>query len=62
MQHKVAAAADLLKRTVADGGSIYVCGSVQGMAPEVHQALAVILGDAQLEHMAEAGRYRRDIY
>lgn len=62
VQHKVAAAADLLKRTVADGGSIYVCGSVQGMAPEVHQALAVILGDAQLEHMAEAGRYRRDIY
>lgn len=62
VQDKVEAAADLLRAAVTANASIFVCGSVQGMAPAVHQALCAILGDTVLEDMAEQGRYRRDIY
>ena len=62
VQDKVAAAGDGLRVLVDTGASIYVCGSVRGMAPDVHQALAQALGAEALEAMAETGRYRRDIY
>ena len=62
MQDAVVAAADDIAAAVAGGAAIYVCGSVAGMAPAVHAALAAILGDERLEAMLADGRYRRDIY
>jgi sulfite reductase (NADPH) flavoprotein alpha-component len=39
-----------------------VCGSLQGMAGGVHDALADILGEDLLEQLTADGRYRRDVY
>ncbi|WP_229519428.1 sulfite reductase subunit alpha [Massilia rhizosphaerae] len=47
---------------VERGAAIYVCGSLQGMAGGVHEALAAILGEQALERLANEGRYRRDVY
>jgi sulfite reductase (NADPH) flavoprotein alpha-component len=44
------------------GAAIYVCGSVRGMAPGVHDSLATILGEDRLEFLARNGRYVRDVY
>lgn len=50
------------------GAAIYVCGSLQGMAPAVHAALVETLGtpghdgNAVLDTLTETGRYRRDVY
>lgn len=54
--------ADRVKAWVAEGAAIYVCGSLKGMAPAVHQALTDILGADSLEAIAQDGRYRRDVY
>lgn len=62
VQDAVAADAPAIAHAVAAGAAIYVCGSVQGMAPAVHAALATILDDATVEAMLADGRYRRDIY
>jgi sulfite reductase (NADPH) flavoprotein alpha-component len=47
---------------IARGAAIYVCGSLQGMAGGVHEALAGILGEDVLELLVADGRYRRDVY
>ncbi|WP_260928942.1 sulfite reductase flavoprotein subunit alpha [Novosphingobium sp. 9] len=62
VQDLIPPAADLLREVAEGGGSILVCGSLLGMAPAVDAALREVLGDAQLEAMAERGRYLRDIY
>lgn len=62
VQDKVRAAADELRAWVAADAAIYVCGSLEGMAAGVAQALTAILGAETLEAMAEQGRYRRDVY
>jgi len=62
VQDAIAADAAGIRRAIEDGAAIYVCGSVQGMAPGVHAALAAILGELVLEEMLGDGRYRRDIY
>ena len=62
VQDALATHADVVRGAVAGGGAIYVCGSIAGMAPAVHAALAAILGDQLLETMLADGRYRRDIY
>jgi len=54
--------ADDVRRWVADGAAIYICGSLQGMAPGVDAALTQVLGDDTLETLAATGRYRRDVY
>jgi sulfite reductase (NADPH) flavoprotein alpha-component len=54
--------ADEVRRYVNDGASIYVCGSLAGMAPGVDAALRSILGEAPVEELAAKGRYRRDVY
>ena len=51
-----------LRDWVARGAAVYVCGSLQGMAGGVHEALAAILGAPQLDALAAEGRYRRDVY
>ncbi len=54
--------ADELKRWVADGACVYVCGSLQGMAAGVDAALNGVLGEALVQQLIEDGRYRRDVY
>lgn len=44
------------------GAVIYVCGSIQGMASDVDQALNDILGEDTVEQLRQDGRYRRDVY
>jgi sulfite reductase (NADPH) flavoprotein alpha-component len=62
VQDRLRVAADAVRRYVADGASIYVCGSLAGMAPGVDAALRGILGDRGVDDLAAAGRYRRDVY
>ncbi|TCV95664.1 sulfite reductase (NADPH) flavoprotein alpha-component [Luteibacter rhizovicinus] len=62
VQDALCAAGDDLRRWVADGASVYVCGSLAGMAPGVDTALRSVLGDVRVEELAAAGRYRRDVY
>lgn len=62
VQHRLLAAAESLREWVEAGASIYVCGSLAGMAPGVDGALRQVLGDAAVEDMLTEGRYRRDVY
>jgi sulfite reductase (NADPH) flavoprotein alpha-component len=67
VQHALREAAAEVRAWVAGGqgrpgAAVYVCGSLQGMAGEVEQALREILGEAGLRALADAGRYRRDVY
>ena len=62
VQDRLHARADLLRQWVDDGATIHVCGSLQGMAGAVDDALAAILGRRALERLMEIGRYRRDVY
>ncbi|NRR32854.1 flavodoxin domain-containing protein [Oxalobacteraceae bacterium] len=61
-QHRLAEQAELLRAWVAQGAAVYICGSLDGMAAGVDQALEAALGRAALDALAEAGRYRRDVY
>ncbi|HEY4583339.1 MAG TPA: sulfite reductase flavoprotein subunit alpha [Lysobacter sp.] len=54
--------ADRLRRWVEDGAAIYVCGSLDGMAPGVDAVLRETLGDAHVDALLADGRYRRDVY
>ncbi|WP_284197755.1 diflavin oxidoreductase [Chitinimonas prasina] len=47
---------------VERGAALYICGSAAGMAPTVHAVLTELLGEAALASLAQAGRYRRDVY
>ncbi|AZS20255.1 MULTISPECIES: sulfite reductase flavoprotein subunit alpha [unclassified Caulobacter] len=62
VQHRLRESADILRRWVANGAAIYVCGSLEGMSREVHSALVQILGAEGLERLTDQGRYRRDVY
>lgn len=44
------------------GAILYVCGSIDGMASGVDQALIEILGEEQVDELRQQGRYRRDVY
>lgn len=54
--------ADRLAEWLARDAAVYVCGSLQGMAPAVHARLEAVAGRDLLERMATDGRYRRDVY
>jgi sulfite reductase (NADPH) flavoprotein alpha-component len=62
VQQRVREAAAALREWVAAGACIYVCGSLQGMAPAVDAELRAALGAATVDALAEQGRYRRDVY
>lgn len=62
VQHRLRQSAVELRRWMDEGASIYVCGSLEGMAPAVTAALNDILGIAAVEQLIEDGRYRRDVY
>jgi sulfite reductase (NADPH) flavoprotein alpha-component len=54
--------ADAVRDWAGRGAAMYVCGSLQGMAGGVHEALGAILGEDALEQLGADGRYRRDVY
>lgn len=62
VQHCLLAQQTQLQQWIAQGASIYVCGSIEGMAPAVDAVLNQILGEACVEQLAAEGRYRRDVY
>ena len=62
VQDRLRESADVLRRWLADGAAIYVCGSLQGMAAGVDQVLHEVLGSEAVERLIEQGRYRRDVY
>lgn len=62
VQDRIRECAEDIRRWVDADAAIYVCGSLQGMAPGVHAALGEVLGAALLETLATTGRYRRDVY
>lgn len=62
VQDRLREQADELKRWLADGAVIYICGSLQGMASGVDAVLNEVLGAVEVERLIEAGRYKRDVY
>lgn len=62
VQHRLAECAAELRQWVDEGAHIYVCGSLEGMAPGVHAALLDALGADALKTLTTDGRYRRDVY
>lgn len=62
VQDLLCVAEQSLRDWVNNGAAIYVCGSRQGMAGGVQQALTAILGEQALQQLAEQGRYCRDVY
>ncbi|AYX95708.1 PepSY domain-containing protein [Acinetobacter baumannii] len=60
---------DIIRQNAAElvnwierGAVLYVCGSIEGMASGVDQALIHILGEEQVDELRQQGRYRRDVY
>lgn len=62
VHHKLREQADELKTWVNNGAVIYVCGSIDGMASDVDQALIDILGESTVDQLRQDSRYRRDVY
>lgn len=62
VQQRLDACSDDIRAWIDRGAAIFICGSLDGMAPAVDPVLRGILGDGMLETLAEEGRYRRDIY
>lgn len=62
VQHRLLEASDAVREWIASGASLYVCGSLQGMAQGVDEALACILGTDGLAALRHDNRYRRDVY
>ncbi|KAF1048948.1 MAG: Sulfite reductase [NADPH] flavoprotein alpha-component [Xylophilus sp.] len=56
------AAGTLRDWVVQRGAAIYVCGSLQGMAQGVDDALRAALGEERMAMLTRSGRYRRDVY
>lgn len=62
VQHILAEQAARLRQWVEQGAAIYVCGSLQGMAQGVDEALRQALGAERVDALRAEGRYRRDVY
>jgi sulfite reductase (NADPH) flavoprotein alpha-component len=62
VQHRLAECAAELRTWIDDGAHVYVCGSLEGMAPGIHAVLVETLGAGAVERLTAEGRYRRDVY
>ena len=62
VQDRLRESAETLREWLARGASLYVCGSLDGMAGGVDQVLQDVLGKAVVDELLEQGRYRRDVY
>lgn len=62
VQHRLMDTADAVRDWLARGAAVYVCGSLQGMAGGVDEALASIVTRRGLDDLMSQGRYWRDVY
>ena len=62
VQDRLRGNADEVRLWLEQGATIYICGSLAGMAGGVDQALQDMLGRPALDALAAEGRYRRDVY
>lgn len=62
VQDRLRESAEQLREWLAEGATIYVCGSLEGMAAGVDAVLHELLGEATVNTLREEGRYRRDVY
>lgn len=62
VQERLRAAPEALRAWVDLGGSLYVCGSLHGMADGVDAVLREVLGNDTVDALLNDGRYRRDVY
>ncbi|MFC7298162.1 sulfite reductase subunit alpha [Herminiimonas aquatilis] len=62
VQDKLREQAKQVRAWIAAGAAVYVCGSLDGMAGGVEDALTDILGKEIVEQLIAQGRYRRDVY
>ncbi len=62
VQDALRSRAPLLRAWIDDGASVYVCGSLAGMAPGVDAVLREELGADAVDALRDDGRYRRDVY
>jgi sulfite reductase (NADPH) flavoprotein alpha-component len=62
VQQRLREAGAALRRWVDEGAAIYVCGSLDGLAPGIDAVLCEVLGAGTVAQLREQGRYRRDVY
>ena len=62
VQQRLLEQREQVQQWVKQGASIYVCGSIEGMAPAVDQALTDILGEPVMDQLVLEERYMRDVY
>ncbi|MDO4222955.1 MAG: PepSY domain-containing protein [Acinetobacter sp.] len=62
VQHKIRENAAQIQAWIERGAVIYVCGSIDGMASDVDQALCDILGHIKVDELRQQQRYKRDVY
>ncbi|MDR1076002.1 MAG: sulfite reductase subunit alpha [Xanthomonadaceae bacterium] len=62
VQHPLQEAGPTLQEWVKQNASLYVCGSLEGMAPAVDAVLDSLLGIPVKERLLAERRYRRDVY
>ena len=62
VQHRLHEQIERLREWIAQGAAVYVCGSLEGMAPGVDAVLREAVGLDALEAMAADGHYCRDVY
>lgn len=62
VQDKLREQAEQVRAWIAADAAVYVCGSLEGMAGGVEDALTEILGKEIVEQLIAQGRYRRDVY
>ena len=62
VQDALRAQGERLRQWLDEGAALYVCGSLEGMAPGVDAVLREALGAARVDALLAAGRYRRDVY
>ena len=62
VQHLIHRRGVEIRDWVAQGATLFVCGSAAGMATAVDDALATVLGRETLTSLLTNRRYRRDVY
>jgi sulfite reductase (NADPH) flavoprotein alpha-component len=72
VQHRLIERAREVYAWMEEGAHLYVCGDANGLAPDVHEALATVSecasgrdrdgAEAYLRAMQQARRYQRDVY
>jgi sulfite reductase (NADPH) flavoprotein alpha-component len=62
VQHRLAAQVEAIRDWCDRGASIYICGSLGGMASAVEAVIREALGGDAFDALRLAGRYRRDVY